>query len=175
MYKQFHFNQLDTRTRIFMKAEFERDSEKGIYYKSPRLTDEGFQQFPILLERSISSANDISLSTDLKPFIKEYETRIIKGIHHNVKVPHNAPLVLGQGQFNFYYMRGICARAISEGLDEVEIYRARQSYNSRRTSQWLIGKRINAAEFLNEMRVTKDPGSTSLQIGLPNSGLSVRF
>ena len=92
-----------------------------------------------------------------------------------MKVPHNAHLVLGQGQFNIYYMRGVCARAISEGLDEVEIYRAKQSYNPRRTSQWLIGKKINAVEFLNELRTVKDLGSTSLQIGLPNSGLSVRF
>lgn len=29
MHKQFHFGQLDTRIREFMKAEFERDLEKN--------------------------------------------------------------------------------------------------------------------------------------------------
>ena len=72
-------------------------------------------------------------------------------------------------------MRAICRIALSQGIEEVEIYRAKQSREPRSSSQVQIGSKIDARELLDELRNTSEFGSKSFLIGLPNSGLSVKL
>ena len=72
-------------------------------------------------------------------------------------------------------MRAICQIALSQGIKEVEIYRAKQSKEPRRSSQVQIGSKLDASKLLNELRNTSEFGSKNFLIGLPNSGLSVKF
>jgi len=171
----FQFHQLDNKTRETMKEELERDLNGDGPYQSPRLTSEGLRQFPELLKKAIDSVNDLSFSNDLKPYFKSIEIYIRKGRQYKRKIPSDAHLVLGQGQFNIYYMRAICQIALSQGIEEVEIYRAKQSNEPRRSSQLQIGSKINAIDLLDELRNTSEFGSKNFLIGLPNSGLSVKF
>lgn len=52
-----------------------------------------------------------------------------------------AAQTMAEGEFNVYYARGVCIRAIAEtGSDAtVTIYRARESANARSASIALIG------------------------------------
>lgn len=72
-------------------------------------------------------------------------------------------------------MRAISQIALSLGIKEVEIYRVKQSKEPRRSSQVQIGSKLDASKLLNELRITSEFGSIEFQIGLPNSGLSVKF
>lgn len=173
--KPFHLHQLDNKTREIMKKELEMDLNGNGPYKSPRLNSEGVRQFPDSLKDAIESGNGISFSNALRQYFKSFESYIRKGRQFKRKIPSDAHLVLGQGQFNIYYMRAICQIALSQGIKEVEIYRAKQSKEPRRSSQVQIGSKLGAIKLLKELRNTSEFGSKEFQIGLPNSGLSVRF
>ena len=83
--------------------------------------------------------------------------------------------MLAEGDFNRYYMRGVAVRAIEEGRQVVEVYRARLSMEPRAESAQLEGRRLPAIEVLRYLRgeEASDPAVTAL--GRPNSGLSVRL
>ena len=74
-----------------------------------------------------------------------------------------------------YYMRGVSLRAIEEGRQILEVYRARLSLEPRPESAELEGTRIPAAELLDHLRgpLSADPHVAPL--GRTNSGLSVRL
>jgi dephospho-CoA kinase len=86
-----------------------------------------------------------------------------------------ATRMLAEGDFNRYYMRGVARRAIEEGRQVVEAYRARFSLEPRVESAELEGRRLSATDVLNHLRgqTTGDPAVSAL--GRPNSGLSVRL
>lgn len=172
--KPFFFHQLNSNIRKIMKDELEWDLKYNKYYKSPRLTPDGLRQYPNLLERAIKSGNDISFSNNLRPYFRTTVFYTKKGRQYERKIPNDAYLVLGQGQFNIYYIRAICQFALSQGIKDVEVYRGRQSRNPRKSSQMLIGERVDAKELLNELRNLNEFGSKKFQIGYPNSGLSVK-
>ncbi len=92
-----------------------------------------------------------------------------------VKVPRNAHETLAEGEFNRFYIRGLCRRAIDEGLSALEVYRAKEVRDPRPESQNMIGKSLDPSQLLNDLRT---------QIGIdtvlglpsgPNSGLSARI
>ncbi len=171
----FYFHQLDNKTREIMKGELQRDLSSNGLYQSPRLISDGLRKFPELLNRAIESGNDISFSNDLRAYFKNSEFYVRKGRQYKRKIPSDAYLVLGQGQFNIYYIRAICRIALSQGIGEVEIYRAKQSRELRRSSQVQIGSKLDARELLDELRNTSDFLAKSFLIGIPNSGLSVKL
>jgi len=83
-------------------------------------------------------------------------------------------VVLTEGEFNRYYMRGLCKYAIDNNIGKLEVYRAKHVDNPRAESEMKIGERICANQLLNDLRVNK----TGTELGLPpgpNSGLSIRL
>ena len=96
-----------------------------------------------------------------------------KGGYTTKHVPETASETLSSGQFNRYYIIGLCQRALAEGNKFVEIYRAKESTNSRFESESLVGKKIDATKLITELRNLE----SSLRSDLlkPNSGLSVRL
>jgi hypothetical protein len=91
------------------------------------------------------------------------------------RVPQMAARLLAEGDFNRYYMRGVALRAIEEGRQILEVYRARLSLEPRPESAQLEGTRVHAAEVLDHLRgpMSADPSVGAL--GRTNSGLSVRL
>ncbi|NLE28031.1 MAG: hypothetical protein GX625_22385 [Clostridiaceae bacterium] len=90
------------------------------------------------------------------------------------RVPHNAPEMLAEGEFNRFYIRGLCRDIIECGGTEVEIYRGKDVGNPRPESQAMIGKRLPADQLLQDLRAS--PGvepALDLPPG-PNSGLTAR-
>jgi hypothetical protein len=91
------------------------------------------------------------------------------------KVPVTAPDTLAEGEFNRFYCRGVCLRAISEGKTHVRVYRAKHVDNPRPESQAKIGALAEAEKLLSDLRA--NPG-VEPALGIPpgpNSGLSIQL
>lgn len=174
----FRFENLDESTRRYMAQELSRDLVLGTVYLSPRLTQEGRAAFPALMEDALQWHDPHWLADALRYFghLAPYEERQSGGEQViQARVPSSAAEMLAADEFNRYYMRGVCLRAIAEGIDKVEVYRGRDSLEPRATSQALIGEQLPASQLLEDLRQWPEQSPT---LGIPtgyNSGLSVRL
>ncbi len=167
---------LDQETREQMLAELADDLARGSLYLSNRLTDRGRREYPDLLREAFASGDEVSLGRALnRPgMLAAFETAVRKGRPHSKRVPHDAAQTLAEGEFNRFYLRGLCRSVLAFGGTEVEVYRARYSGSPRSESEAMIGMRLDAAELLADLR--EHPGvDTALRLPPgPNSGLSAR-
>jgi len=102
------------------------------------------------------------------------ETRKTKtGKVINAGVPVSAPETLAEGEFNRYDARGLCARAIAEGIDEAVVYRGKDVQNPCIESQYKIEQRVKAKNLLEDLRrsLGVEP-ALGIPLG-PNSGLTI--
>ncbi len=167
---------LDEQTRKLMLNEFNDDLSNGKLYISPRLTHDGQKKYPELLKQAIMAHNDSWLASNLRNsgMMKTEELRRKpKGGYTTAKVPVTAPDTLAEGEFNRFYCRAVCLRAIQSDIHDVVVYRAKHVDNPRPESEAKRGARINAQELLNDLRTHQ---GVEPALGLPpgpNSGLSV--
>ena len=174
---------LDPQTRQYMLDELEHDVEQGSLYFSPRLSERGRRDYESLLRAAVESLNDVLLADALRVNhrIKDWEQRHTpNGNVVEVKVPYTAADTLAEGEFNRYYVRGVCRRALEEGLRDVVVYRAKQPQRPRPQSEALLGRRLNACELLEHLRTgeLQERGDHAPQLVIPpgpNSGLSVKL
>lgn len=171
-----NYRNLDDRTRHFIVAEVESDVASARLYISPRLNDEGTRVWPSLLKEAAVSHTDawLAAETRARRLLKTHEERRKpKGGATVAQVPANAHETLAEGEFNRFYVRGLCLRAIDENIPELVAYRARHSDNPRPESEAIVGRRFAPAALLNDLR--SSPG-VEPALGVPpgpNSGLSV--
>jgi hypothetical protein len=137
-----------------MNAELDFDEKDGGPYLSPRLSPGGADAYPRLLREAITSGNDQTLEVALAGpgMFNATETYERSGKIHERKMNRQAPQTLAEGEFNRYYIRGLCARLCGDGGGTVEVYRARSSSWSRPGSEALIGTRIDATQLLDDLR-----------------------
>ena len=172
------YENLDNQTRQFMLQEIELDVSRGMLYISPRLNNQGVENYESLLKDAAESHDDTWLAGELRRrgHLKAFEQRRKpKGGFTTAKVPVNAPDTLAEGEFNRFYVRGLCRRAIDESISEVEVYRGKSVRQPRPESLTMIGKLIPAEKLLEDLR--QSPG-VEPALGLPpgpNSGLTVRL
>ena len=83
----------------------------------------------------------------------------------------DAAELLAEGEFNRYYCRAICIRALAE-TRKVRVYRGRESAKPRPESEDWIGRHVDPTALLNDLRTS--PGKEP-KMGIPsvNSGLTV--
>ena len=161
--------------REFIGEEIELDIEKETLYMSPRLKSGFESNYITLLQDAVIDGDTGSFSQCIlnESCLKSMEPskRSRTGMK---KVPKNAHDTLGEGEFNRFYCRGVCRKAIEEG-HELEIYRAKQVQRPRSISKELIGKTVDPKRLLEDLR--KNIGvDTALGVPAgPNSGLSVRI
>ena len=164
-----HYENLDESTRSFMLSEVDLDLSHGQIYMSKRFNELGEQNYVSLLKEAIEHHDDAWLAQQLRSrgYMKESEQR--------GKVPINAPDILSEGEFNRFYVRGLCVRVIEEGMDQVEVYRGKPVSQPRPESEAMLGKRLSAEALLEDLRksVGVEP-ARGLPRG-PNSGLTVRM
>lgn len=172
------YENLDGRTRDFMTKELEIDTSKKTLYISPRLNYTGQVNWANILGEAIQNYNDVWLAHELRTrgYMKSQEERKTPSGGTTVaKVPVTAPDTLAEGEFNRFYARGLCARAIADGIPDVEVYRGKQVQRPRPESQSKIGNRINVKALLEDLRNSQ---GVEPALGLPpgpNSGLTVRL
>ena len=157
-----------------MLTEVKDDIKNNNLYLSPRLLNQ--ELYADLLKKSVVSGDDSTLAEDLlkKSCIKSMEPRRIKSGTKMVNVPRDAHLTLAEGEFNRFYIRGLCNKAIEEG-SVLEVYRAKSVANPRSQSQALIGKIVEPHKLLVDLRknIGVEP-ALGLPAG-PNSGISVKI
>lgn len=163
--------------RAEMLEEYEMDVAAQKLYCSERLTDRGEEQYPELLREAILSHDETWLARELnrRGLIKSQEGRRNRsGGYSLVSVPVTAAETFAEGEFNRFYIRGVCKAAINAGKSSVKIYRAKSVRQPRELSSRLIGTTIEAQELLNDLRRTTSVDTVGVPGG-PNSGLSVCF
>ncbi len=171
------YHDLDPETRGFALAEFDTDRERGTLTLSNRIRPTRTAEYESLLREALAYYDDRWLEERVDDMVLDFELRRTpSGATTTARLPSYEPRVLTEGDFNRYYMRGVCARAIAEGRGVVEVYRARHSAEPRPESRELVGQRLDAAGLLQELRATPaDAEVDEPTIGRPNSGLSVRL
>jgi hypothetical protein len=173
-----NYENLDERTRQFMFMEVDLDISLGKIYISPRLNSQGQQNYISLLKEAIRNHEDAWLAGELRHlgFMKDFEERRKpKGGFSRSRVPITAPDTLAESEYNRFYVRGLCMRAIEEGIQEVVVYRGKQVSQPRPESEVMIGKRVPAKILLEDLRRSQ---GLEPALGLPpgpNSGLTVRI
>ena len=176
----FSFEHLDTRTRFLMVEEIDRDSIHGTLYESRLLTPLGKAAFCELL-RAAASAHDAEFLVDVLAQAEHFvpsESALRAGVAYERRVNvRNAARRLAEGEFNRYYMRAVCRRAL-EGGAKVEAYRARESSQHRTESDALDGHTLEARSLLSVLRQRNRPtvgSAAGLVPGSVNSGVSLRL
>lgn len=169
---------LDLRTRQFMLAEMEQDVWQGKLYISSRLSPNGQKDYEGLLRAAIETYDAMWLARNLRSNGRMNSTEQRgkpNGGFTTAKIPENAPETLAEGEFNRFYIRGLCRQAIEDDIRELVVYRAKAVSCPRAESEAKIGTRIEVATLLDDLR---NHIGIDTALGLPagpNSGLSVRL
>ena len=168
-----NYEHLDARTRQSMQKEVDLDISRGALYISSRLNPQGVEKYPSLLKEAIQSHEDAWLADELRHINCMNTTEKRKS--STVRVPITAPETLAEGEFNRFYIRGLCVRAMEDGIAEVVVCRGKQVSQPRPESEAMIGKRKSAKMLLEDLRKSQ---GVEPALGLPpgpNSGLTVRL
>ena len=169
---------LDDRTRTLMQAEIDTDIAAGTLYISENLSPEGSADYPQLLMNAAQQGNDSSLAAELRPRLNSHEKprKLKSGEYSKPPVMRsNAHEMLSEGEFNRYYIRAVCVRALEDGIDGLAVYRAKDVKNARSASEEKIGQTVEPQALLNDLRTHQ---GVDTALGLPpgpNSGLSVQL
>lgn len=169
--EMFFFN-LDKDTRRLMIEEIELDLETGRIFYSARLNAKGLADFTSLLLKAAAHFDSRWLCRELSlGRLRRWEERD----DGPRRVPRDAHNVLGEGEFNRYYMRAVCRRALHLNKPYVMVYRAGAAEKPRRESEERIGEIARPATLLAILRTFH---KTEPLFGFPprpNSGLSIRL
>ena len=171
-----HYENLDPTTRRYALAELEDDLKSGAFHASERLRPTAIDEYQRMLNQAIRYYDDRWLEERASDLLVDFETRQTKsGGVTTAKIPDMASRLLAEGDFNRYYMRGVAVRALEEGRQIVEVYRARLSLEPRPESAELEGHRLAAREVLDQLRGLTSGEPVMPRLGRINSGMSIRL
>lgn len=174
-----HHLNLQEPIREMILQEIALDQSNGTLWISDRLSPTGKADYPSLLETAARQHNDNWLAAELsvkRRLNLQEQRRKPKGGYTMVSVPVNANMVLAEGEFNRFYLRGLCRYAIDNGISHLIVYRAKAVAVPRPESERMINTTIPVAALLDDLR--KNHLGLDTALGLPpgpNSGLSARL
>jgi hypothetical protein len=111
---------LDGDTRKLMLDEIDADRAARNLYISSRLSSVGQQDYPSLLKDAAMTFDDSWLAAELRKNARinaTEERRKPKGGFTTVRVPDTAADTSAEGEFNRFFLRGLCLRALAEGIE----------------------------------------------------------
>jgi hypothetical protein len=167
---------LDPCTRRFMLAELDADLADGTLFRSAQLSPDGLHEYDRLLREAIVTGTEETFAEALlacdavMPPIRWHP----KSIGPDEALAAVA-LRLAERELHRFYIRGLCQRALEQGVESLVIYRARPADAGRAPTNTMIGVRIAARSLLEDLRGTFRSWPPH---GLPqchDAGLSVRF
>jgi hypothetical protein len=82
---------------------------------------------------------------------------------------------MAEGEFNRFYVRGLCRRALAEGIERLEVYRAKEVSEPRPESWNKIGNLMDPQAVLIDVRVSIGVETALGMPQGPNSGLTLRI
>jgi hypothetical protein len=168
---------LDKTTRDCMLQELENDRKDEKIYLSPRLNQQDVLQWEPLLREAFQNHDDAWLANEItsQSLLKNREFYTRNGHIQERSVPSNAAEMLAEGEFNRYYIRALCLRAIKDGIPHLIAYRARASSIPRAATEEKIDQPYNPTQVLQDLRTSI---GVEPALGIPpgpNSGLSLRL
>jgi hypothetical protein len=120
--------------RAFMLEEINMAVQDGTIYLSPWLSPQGLADWVALLTDAATHGNDDSLAAQLRQNGRINETaqrRKPKGGFTTYRVPYTASETMAEGEFNRFYVRGLCRYALANGIRQLEVYRAKAQLINR--------------------------------------------
>lgn len=172
----FNFENLDDVTRTAMLEAIEAaESSNNVYY-STRFNEAGNKQWLPLLKQAATETDEHWLAYQLEAnkLMKDFESASTPfGGYTTKHTPHTAAETIAEGQFNRFYILGLCRRARAEDIPYLVIYRAKERAAPRPESQALIGTSLSIDEIEAQLKEIK--ASFKSQLVKPNSGISVKL
>jgi hypothetical protein len=173
------YRDLDEETRKYMIEEIDMAVADGSIYISPWLSERGKEDWNELLKAAAATGNDDTLAAELRRFGRINETAERRkpkgGGFTTYRVPEIAAATMAEGEFNRFYCRGLCRRAIAHGVKSLSVYRAKQVMQPRPESEAKIGSAVDPEAILQDLRSS---AGVEPSLGLPpgpNSGLTLRM
>ncbi len=170
---------LDERTRALMLEEVDDDKAGNRLHISPYLSGQGQHDYENLLREAIESGDETTLAARLaeqRRIARTAHRRQPEGGYTIVTVPHNAAETIAESEFNRYYIRALCRRALEDGIEELIVYRAKPAREPRPQSEELVETSVDPQALLDDLRANTGDAPPQLGIpGGPNSGISVRL
>ena len=171
--------ELDSITRTLMQEEIQLDISLGKLYQGKRLTTYGLQDWPGAFLSAAQVGIDDSLAVWLQQVgrLETQEPYTRNGVTRMRTVPATAAQTFAEGEFNRFYIRAICRKAIQAGC-KIQAYRARYSENPRAESIAIEGRLYDPSAVLADLRENTSVDGINTALGLPsgpNSGMSVRL
>lgn len=161
---------LDDITRKYMIDEVRLDIESNSVYKSKFLTEEGIKAWDRLLLEAVQFHDSSWLAGKLRDEHFANSIIVTKDRNGHFRRVRFNPENLSDSEFNRYYIRGVCLRAIEEGKNHVVTYRAKQVMRPISPE----GLQFDPRLLLEDLRNNK--GQTDNDVpSNPNSGISVRL
>ena len=162
---------LDSRTRMYMLDEFQRDINSDTLYVAAPLAPPGRRDWPVLLQLTLLEGSAVELADQLR-----LGGRVDPGAEGGTG-PHgaswDAARLLAEEQFHRFYCRGVCRRAIDDRHTDVEVYHATGD-GLIDAFRHLIGLRIDARWLLADLRLPPRASVSKVPAG-PTCGLSIRI
>lgn len=171
------YDSLDPDVRVQMLEEVRMDIKRDDLYLGRYLNAEGRKRWPEILMTACEGGTDEQIARTLrdKRLLLEFtEKAKPKGGTTIAKVPHTAPDMLAEGEFNRFYIRGLCLDVLAKGGSELEVYRGKQVSDPRPESEARIGAKVGAQKLLDDLRSNVGVDTALGVPAGPNSGLTVR-
>ncbi|RLV60873.1 hypothetical protein D5018_04315 [Parashewanella curva] len=160
-----------------MISEIQNDIAQDKLYISDRLNQSGKEVYSQLLLAAAEEGNIESFVANLNMgyFNPTYLRKKPSGGFTSASMPYNANATLCEGEFNRFYIRAVCQKAISQDQQYITVYRARHSGTPRSASLRLENQQFSALQLLNDLQANV---GVDTALGLPpgpNSGMSVKL
>ena len=169
---------LDADTRRHMLAELDRDISEGSLFESARLSPWGRERWAELLRKALAEHDDAWLADQLRQpgWLNTVEAVSYDGGRRRYwrPMPEEAPRHLAELEFNRFFMRGVCARALETGKSLVLVYRARTT-RPRAEVAAKLGTALDARKLLDDLRLRVTLEEVLKTPGAFTAGLSVRL
>lgn len=170
-----NFESLTPEVRTHMLNEIDADSTADTLYRSKRLLDSAWPAYKTALTEAAKTGTEVTLAAAIaNGMLVSQETSTRNGKPYLKAVPSNAAQTLAEGEFNRFYIRGVCLEAIATNR-KIEVYRGKAVSSARSESELKLGHRPDPKLLLADLR--KNIGLETF-LGIPggaNSGISVRL
>ncbi len=172
----FNFIDLNSQTRLFMlDAIIDAENSNNIYFSS-RFNEKGKKEWIPLIKQAAQEHNEhwLAFQIEANELFKDYEGKNKRFFtYSNEYIPHFAAEIFAEGQFNRFYILGLCKFAKSKGISYLIVYRAKESKNPRDESQSLIDAQLSIDEIESQLKDIQS--SFKSKLVQPNSGICMRL